>query len=174
MPDPRTPRLLGEQHRTPGREIGSSVCGAQPPTRKAQAMETHATFRLIGDDRLTSAAVTAHLGLEPTESHETGGFISARSDKVRTSSTWLLHSASTVEVGVELSEQIERLLTGLEPRGQLLWELVERRYWANWFCFVPSKPAEHAVELNRELLARLLRLPGDLWIDACGDEYERS
>jgi hypothetical protein len=62
----------------------------------------------------------------------------------------------------------------LEPKAEALWELVERGYRANWFCCVASHAAEHAVELNRDLLIRLGRLPGDLWIDACGDAHDRS
>jgi hypothetical protein len=50
-----------------------------------------------------------------------------------------------------------------------VWAVVERGYVSNWFCCVGSSATEHAVELDRALLKRLLRLPGDLWIDAGGD-----
>ena len=57
----------------------------------------------------------------------------------------------------------------LEPVGSDLWDLTRDGYEANWLCYVGSNPAEHAVELDRALLTRLLELPGDLWLDACGD-----
>jgi hypothetical protein len=40
---------------------------------------------------------------------------------------------------------------------------------ANWYCWVESHATEHAVELDRQLMQRLLTLPGDLWLDVCGD-----
>ena len=69
----------------------------------------------------------------------------------------------------EIVSQLGRLLTILEPHADALWDLVRQGYQANWFCYVASNPAEHAVELNRELLGRLQHLPGDLWLDVCGD-----
>jgi hypothetical protein len=135
-------------------------------------MKTSATFRLFGERDLTAAAVTDQLGLTPSRSYEAGTPVSG-STRLCESSTWLLRSAPAIELAVELSEQIERLLTVLEPKTQSLWNLVERGYRANWFCYVASTPAEHAVELNRDLLTRLLHLPGDLWIDACGDAEDQ-
>jgi hypothetical protein len=137
-------------------------------------METTAAFRLFGGRDLTAAAVTDHLGVTPSRSFEAGTPVSEGSSRLRESSGWLLHSAPSIEIGVELSQQIERLLTILEPKTRALWELVERGYRANWFCYVASHAAEHAVELNRDLLTRLVRLPGGLWIDACGDAADRS
>jgi Domain of unknown function (DUF4279) len=150
------------------------ICMRLQSLRKAEAMETSATFRLFGRRDLTAAAVTDHLGVTPSRSFEAGIPVSRRSMRLRESSGWLLHSAPAIEVGVELSEQIERLLSVLEPKAQSLWELVERGYQANWFCYLGSHAAEHAAELNRDLLARLLHLPGDLWIDASGDAEKRS
>jgi len=83
---------------------------------------------------------------------------------------WLLSSSPGIEAGVELATQLNRLLVILEPVTPLLWELVEAGYEANWFCYVASHATEHAVELDRPLLRRLLELPGDLWLDVCGDE----
>jgi hypothetical protein len=40
---------------------------------------------------------------------------------------------------------------------------------ANWCCWVASHATEHAVELDRPTLQRILALPGDLWLDVCGD-----
>ncbi len=58
----------------------------------------------------------------------------------------------------------------LEPVATPLWELVGAGYEANWYCWVASRAAEHAVKLDRVVLQRLLALPGDLWLDVCGDE----
>jgi hypothetical protein len=78
---------------------------------------------------------------------------------------WTLRSSEGIETGVELETQLERLLEILEPLGDRLHGLVELGYWANWFCYVESNAAEHAVELPRLLLQRLIALPGDLWLD---------
>jgi hypothetical protein len=47
---------------------------------------------------------------------------------------------------------------------------VEDGYQANWFCHIASNAPEHAAELDHETLQRLLALPGDLWLDVCGDD----
>lgn len=39
----------------------------------------------------------------------------------------------------------------------------------DWFCYIASHDAEHAAGLDRQTLQRLLALPGDLWLDVCGD-----
>ena len=31
---------------------------------------------------------------------------------------------------------------------------------------------EHAAELDRQTVQRLLALPGDLWLDVCGDGFD--
>jgi len=80
-----------------------------------------------------------------------------------------LTSSEAIEDGIELEDHLERLLALLEPHAGVLWALVAEGYEANWFCFVASDAAEHAVELGRGVLSRLLRLPGDLWLDVCGD-----
>jgi hypothetical protein len=46
------------------------------------------------------------------------------------------------------------------------------RYQANWFCHLASHATEHAADLDRQLLQRLLALPGDLWLDLCGDDID--
>jgi hypothetical protein len=38
-----------------------------------------------------------------------------------------------------------------------------------WFCYIASHATEHAAELDRQTLQRLLALPGDLWLDVCGE-----
>lgn len=95
------------------------------------------------------------------------------SSRQREGALWLLASGDSIEHGVELAVQIVRLLDKLEPVAADLWELVDEGYEANWFCYVASNPAEHAAELDRSLLTRLLQLPGDLWLDVCGDSGSR-
>ena len=129
---------------------------------------TRASFRLMGRDGLTAEAVTSFLGVEPSDSFEAGERISKRATTVREGSGWFLDSGD-IEDGVELAKQFERVLVHLEPVEARLWQLVERGYWANWFCYVASSPLEHAVELDRPLLTRLLRLPGEVWLDVCGE-----
>jgi hypothetical protein len=33
-------------------------------------------------------------------------------------------------------------------------------------------PPEHAAELDRQTMQRVLALPGDLWLDVCGDDFD--
>jgi hypothetical protein len=129
-------------------------------------MRTGATFRVFGEGDLTAAAVTSRLGLVPTEEWEAGSQRGPRSP-VRPGSGWFLKTELLDDA--ELSQQLEDLLDRLEPVAPELWELVEAGYQANWFCYVGSHASEHAMELDRELLSRLLRLPGDLWLDIYED-----
>jgi hypothetical protein len=82
---------------------------------------------------------------------------------------WLLSSSPHIETGTELTEQLHRLLATLEPVTAPLWELVCQGYDANWLCWIASHATERAAELDRPTLQRLLALPGDLWLDVCGD-----
>jgi hypothetical protein len=132
-------------------------------------VETRATFRLFGDTRLTAAAVTSRLGIQPSRALETGDRVGRRPSATRGSSAWLLSSSPTIEAGTELAPQLHRLLAVLEPRTAALWDLVRAGYEANWFCYVASHVTEHAAELDRQTMQRLLALPGDLWLDVCGD-----
>jgi Domain of unknown function (DUF4279) len=126
-----------------------------------------ATFRLFGDAALTAAAVSRRLGMQPTRAFEAGERVSSRPARTRDSSAWLLSSGP--EAGTELAEHLHRLLAFLEPVAAPLWELVHAGYEANWFCYIASHATEHAAELDRRTLQRLLALPGDLWLDVCGD-----
>ena len=58
----------------------------------------------------------------------------------------------------------------LEPVADELWSLVAEGWTADWFCYLGSGALEHAAEFDRELLSRLLALPGDLLIDVYGDD----
>jgi hypothetical protein len=137
-------------------------------------VETTATFRLSGDAGLTAAAVTGRLGIQPTRAIEAGDPVSSRSASTRGSSIWLLSSSAGIETGTELTEHLHRLLVLLEPVTAPLWELVHEGYHANWLCYIGSHATEHAAELDRPTLQRLLALPGDLWLDVCGDNTDAT
>lgn len=66
-----------------------------------------------------------------------------------------------------------RRVSGNRSATALLWELVRAGYGANWFCYIASHATEHAAELDRQTLQRLLALPGDIWLDVCGDDADR-
>jgi hypothetical protein len=143
----------------------------QSPQWTLAGVETSATFRLFGDARLTAATVTRRLGIQPTRALEAGDRV-GRTDTAHGSSAWLLTSSPGIEAGAELAGQLHRLLAVLEPVTAVLWDLVHAGYEANWFCYVASHAAEHAAELDRQTLQRLLALPGDLWLDVCGDGFD--
>ena len=84
-------------------------------------------------------------------------------------SLWLISSSPQIEPDVELGEHLRRLLAILEPVAAPLWELARAGYEANWYCFAASRAAERAIEFDRQILQRVLALPGDLWIDVCDD-----
>jgi hypothetical protein len=126
------------------------------------------TPRTDSCSRHTSARHAAH------PRPQAGDPTSRHSAKVRDSSAWLLTSSAGVEVGTELSEHLHRLLARLEPVTALIWELVQEGYEASWVCYVASHAAEHAAQLDRTTLQRLLALPGDLWLDVCGDGTDNA
>lgn len=135
-------------------------------------METSATFRLWGSADLTAGQVTRRLGIQPSLAFEAGTPVSRRSTATREHSLWSLASAPHIEAGVDLDQQLHRLLAVLEPLADRLWELVDTGYEANWYCWIASHATEHAAELDRDTLRRILALPGDLWLDACGDDND--
>lgn len=137
-------------------------------------METTATFRLTGNATLTAAAVTRRLGIQPARTFETGDPVSSRSAAARDSSLWLLSSSPGIETGTELTDHLHRLLAILEPVTAPLWELTRIGYDANWFCYIASHATEHATELDRQTMQRILALPGDLWLDVCGDDADHQ
>jgi hypothetical protein len=135
-------------------------------------VETTAAFRLAGDATLTAAAVTRRLGIQPTRAFETGDPVSSRSAAARGSPLWLLSSSHGIEAGTELTGHLHRLLAILEPVTAPLWELAHAGYEANWLCYIASHATEHAAELDRSTIQRILALPGDLWLDLCGDDTD--
>jgi hypothetical protein len=64
----------------------------------------------------------------------------------------------------------------VQPRHRVRYRVVHppgpihEGYQANWFCYLASHATEHAAELDRQLLQRLLALPGNLWLDVSGDD----
>lgn len=98
--------------------------------------------------------------------------MSRRVTRTHDSSLWLLASSSGVEQGTELGAHLRRLLDVLEPVAGPVWELVTSGYEANWYCAVASHATEHATELDRGTLQRLLAMPGDLWLDVWGDDVD--
>jgi hypothetical protein len=85
---------------------------------------------------------------------------------------WSLSSAQRAEEGVELATALGRVLDQLEPVSEAVWALTREGYWANWFCYVGSSAGEHAAELDRDTLGRLLALPGELWLDVYPDDKD--
>lgn len=131
-------------------------------------MRTWAGFRLIGEVGC-SGAVTNLLGIAPTKSREIGDPISRGNQKPRDEWMWLLRSTPN-PTNEELSNHLNTLLDILEPVADELWSLERLGMWANWFCLIESNPLEHAVEIDRPLLRRLLSVPGELWLDCAGDD----
>ena len=68
---------------------------------------------------------------------------------------------------------MHRLLAILEPRTAALWGLAHAGYEANWLCYIASHATEYAAELDRQTMQRVLALPGDLWLDVCGDDTDQ-
>jgi hypothetical protein len=142
--------------------------------RTLGGVETRATFRLFGDATLTAAAVTQRLGVQPTRALEAGDRVGRQPGATRAASAWLLSSGPGTGQGTELAAQLRKLLDVLEPVAGQLWDLVRAGYEANWFCYIASHATEHAAELDRPTMKRLLALPGDLWLDVCGDGLDND
>ena len=131
-----------------------------------------ATFRLSCPPGRAGAEVSARLGVAASRVSEAGAEVSSRSPGVWERALWVLSSAEEPQDSVDLAESLQVVLTRLEPVASLLWELAREGYEADWFCYVGSYACEHAVELDRDLLARLLRLPGQLLLDVYADDDE--
>jgi hypothetical protein len=131
-------------------------------------VRTGATFRLSGDHGGSAASVTRLLDLEPSRAFEAGDRSGRGSGAIRQVSLWLL--SSDLPSGGELADHLHWLLDRLEPRADTLWQLADQGYVVDWFCLAASHATEHAIELDRLLLRRLLALPGDLLLDVMGDD----
>ncbi|MDQ1724224.1 MAG: hypothetical protein QOG52_1252 [Frankiaceae bacterium] len=133
-------------------------------------MRTQVTFRLTSDHGGSAADVSTRLGVSPTSGYEAGGPVGSRTSSPREHSSWHLSSDRDPQDGLELATALNVVLDALEPVGPALWQLIRDGYSANWFCYVGSHATEHAVELDRETLKRLVQLPGDLWLDVYPDD----
>jgi hypothetical protein len=131
------------------------------------------TFRLVGEPPRTAREVTERTGVVPTVAHEAGDPVGRSvSGRVHEQPRWeVCHPGSPTD-GVEIADAIRAVLDRLEPAADALHALVAQGWWANWFCFVGSAACEHAVEIDRDLMRRLLALPGDLWLDVYPDEED--
>jgi Domain of unknown function (DUF4279) len=116
--------------------------------------------------------VTERLGISPSRMPEAGRSREQPFGGPSETSAWLLYSSPDIEAGTELAEQLGRLPDRLEPVSAAIWELVGQGYAADWYCWIASHATEHAAILDRALLRRLLALPGDLWLDVCGDDVD--
>ena len=131
-----------------------------------------ATYRVAGyGPELTADRVTRTLGLAPTESWEIGDIVGPTMP-LRTQSQWNLGSCPRPQSGVELTVQLERVLGVLLPRSAELWRLVDDGYQVDWFCHLGSHATEHAAELPRPVLQRLMQVPGELLLDVYGDDWD--
>jgi len=135
-------------------------------------MRTLATFRVVPPPGARADRVTTVLGIQPTTVHEVGELVGRRSPRVVQAAMWSLDSAVDVGDGVELGTSLTVLLDRLEPLTGRLWDLYADGHMFDWFCFVGSHATEHAVELDRPVLARLITLPGDLLLDVYPDDKD--
>ena len=132
-----------------------------------------ATYRITAStDDLMAVRVTETLGLMPSQSVEVGQKVAPSAPAAMLSQWWLSSGPGPVD-GNELSAQIALVLDRLHPRRDLLWRLAEAGYRMDWFCYIGSHPTGHAVELSRELMRRLLDLPGALLLDIY-DDYDEA
>ena len=143
----------------------SPLRGVDPELRWPDTVAVHsrATFRLIGDSGALSAAlVTQKLGIEPTRALE------ARNRLGRPESMWFLTTRPQVQDEWEVTSQLASLLALLEPRADVLHELADMGYRATWECHIESHYTPAVVEIDRQLMARLLDLSGDLRVYVSG------
>ena len=138
------------------------------------AVRTMATYRIVGAaTELTAARVTSALEVSPTKSGERGERPTPRSP-VAHASWWSLASGAEPDDATELSTQLDRVLAKLTARREALWALADEGYEMDWSCYVGSHATEHAVELSRQLMERLLAIPGELLLDVYSDEPDEG
>jgi hypothetical protein len=132
-----------------------------------------ATYRIGGAaPGLTAARVTSVLEVSPTASGERGERRTPRSPVAQVS-WWSLASGAEPDA-TELSTQLDRVLAKLIARRDALWRLADEGYEMDWFCYVGSYASEHAVELSRQMMERLLAVPGELLLDVYGEDSDEG
>ncbi len=124
-----------------------------------------ATLRVLGGEGQRAARVTEALGIAPTSVSEVGEVVGPRGPRLRTRGLWMLSSSTHPEMDVELDASLRLLLDRLEPAAEQLWALAHEGYTMTWWCYLGSHAAEHAAQLDRLTLTRLLSVPGELWLD---------
>lgn len=128
-----------------------------------------ATYRVYGATAgLTASGVTDRLGLVPSRSVEVGERPSPKA-QIAQASYWALSSGEAPEDGAELTETLTRVLDQLHPVRKQLWNLADEGYDIDWFCYLGSHATEHAAELPRAFMQRLLDVPGALLLDVYED-----
>ncbi len=120
---------------------------------------TMATLRVAGRE---AARVTEVLGITPDDP---GNRADVRRPPGDPAGVWLLASSNGPLPGVELAVALGRLLDRVEPVADRLWTLVSEGCAVTWRCYLGSRSLEHAAVLDRSILTRMLRLPGELWLD---------
>ena len=121
---------------------------------------------------MSAALVTERLGIKPTTA------IEARNRLGRPESIWILSTRPEVhdeqELGSQLVPQLASLLAQLEPHAEVLRELTDMGYRATWECRAESRVSHAVLDLDRQLLARLLALPGDFRLDVRADDEDAA
>lgn len=130
---------------------------------------TKATLR-IGHERLTAAAVTRLLGLEPSHSHEVGQPRSTRSPAPWRASQWSLESP--LPDGEPLNAHLAWLCGQVGDQAEALVQLDADGYSLDCFCFVDVLNGQGGVSVSPEVMASLgqLRVELDLDIYASSDD----
>lgn len=121
--------------------------------------ECYATLR-VRKDGVTSADVTARLGIQPTSAHEAG-------DARQGGPAWprAMWSLSTSERGRgPLADHLDALLDLVEPARERIAALADEGFELDWFCFV-GVPGIAGAMLPPATLTRLGSLPIALDLD---------
>jgi len=116
----------------------------------------------------SAAHVTTSLGLAPTRYAEAGDPVRRGSSKIAENSGWILHS-HVEGPGVEVDDSLGALLDLIEPKAHTLWQLEGEGYFVVWRCVAATNDLEHAIEIDRGNLRRLVDLPGVLRLDVYDD-----
>ena len=117
---------------------------------------------------LPARAVTARLGIEPSDSFEVGDSFS-RGTRPRTHSSWSLDSTVSKD-GDDLEGHLRELLDVLLPLREPLANLATEGYTMNWWCFIGEEDGQGGVTLSDALLRDLAVLPASLALDIYAGE----
>jgi hypothetical protein len=121
----------------------------------------------VQHESLDAKHVTEVLGMEPTESFETGDPY-ARDSRRREHSYWALDSPADPDTA-SLDEQLRVLVGRLLPLRAQLQELRDEGYRLVWTCYVEECDGDGMVVLPSALLRDLGALPVDLGVESYAD-----